>query len=57
MNVISLEFTGTPLDPLVSAPVVVRELDWVEKVWPLDMRFIDVKHTNREEMTFPKVLK
>jgi hypothetical protein len=33
-NVISLEFSGTPLEALVRAPSVVREIDWIDVVWP-----------------------
>lgn len=33
-NVISLEFSNTPLEELVSPPRIVNELDWVEKFWP-----------------------
>ncbi|WFD29077.1 [histone H3]-dimethyl-L-lysine(36) demethylase [Malassezia sp. CBS 17886] len=34
LNVISLEVTGTPMAPLVVAPAMVRESDWVERDWP-----------------------
>jgi hypothetical protein len=34
LNVISLEFSGTPLEPLVRSPRVVRQLDWIDTVWP-----------------------
>lgn len=34
LNVISLEFSGTPLEPLVRAPAVVRQIDWIDTVWP-----------------------
>ena len=34
LNVISLEFSGTPLAALVRAPRVVRQLDWSDIVWP-----------------------
>lgn len=33
-NVISLEISGTKLADMVVPPRLVRELDWVEKVWP-----------------------
>eukprot|EP00794_Sanderia_malayensis_P006232 gene6232-6948_t len=33
-NVISLEFSKTDLAKLVSPPAVVREITWVENVWP-----------------------
>ncbi|CAH1153396.1 unnamed protein product [Phaedon cochleariae] len=35
-NVVSLEFSGTGLAPLVEAPYVARNLDWVNYVWPPD---------------------
>lgn len=34
LNVISLEHSGTALEPLVRAPRVVRQLDWIDNVWP-----------------------
>lgn len=56
-NVISLEFTGTPLDDQVEAPSVVRELDWAQKVWPLDLLYTDIEGCTDDEIMFPKVLK
>ena len=38
LNVISLEITGTPLQAMVEAPLMVRENDWVERDWPLNRR-------------------
>ncbi|GJJ12487.1 hypothetical protein Clacol_006729 [Clathrus columnatus] len=37
-NVISLEFSNTPLVHQVSPPRIVKELDWVEKFWPANKR-------------------
>ncbi|XP_038054514.1 histone lysine demethylase PHF8-like isoform X2 [Patiria miniata] len=34
LNVISLEFSGTKLSNLVHAPTVVREISWVDNIWP-----------------------
>jgi len=34
LNVISLEFSGTPLSRLVRSPSVVRSLDWADIAWP-----------------------
>ncbi|XP_063971927.1 histone lysine demethylase PHF8-like isoform X1 [Diachasmimorpha longicaudata] len=36
-NVISLEFTATPLSQMVEAPYIARKLDWVNSVWPREM--------------------
>ncbi|KNC87550.1 hypothetical protein SARC_00374 [Sphaeroforma arctica JP610] len=33
-NVISLEFSGTPLARKVLSPQIVREIDWIDHVWP-----------------------
>lgn len=33
LNVISLEFSSTPLEKEVKAPTFVREMDWF-KMWP-----------------------
>lgn len=34
LNVISLEFSGTKMADLVQRPTLVRQIDWVETVWP-----------------------
>ncbi|XP_019851976.1 PREDICTED: lysine-specific demethylase 7B-like isoform X1 [Amphimedon queenslandica] len=34
INVISLEFSDTPLTELVEPPAVVREMDWINIHWP-----------------------
>lgn len=36
LNVISLEVSGTPLGDLVERPRFVRDMDWVDMVWPAD---------------------
>lgn len=33
-NVISLEFSNTPLAEQVAPPRIVKDLDWVDKFWP-----------------------
>ncbi|KAF8610108.1 Clavaminate synthase-like protein [Ceratobasidium sp. AG-I] len=33
-NVISLEVTGTPLAEQILPPRIVRDIDWVEQMWP-----------------------
>lgn len=37
-NVLSLEFSLTPLEQRVSAPEVIRSIDWVELYWPKELR-------------------
>ncbi|GAA5935515.1 [Histone H3]-lysine-36 demethylase [Sporobolomyces koalae] len=37
-NVISLEVSQTKLGKMVIAPEIVRKLDWVETVWPNDLK-------------------
>ena len=34
LNVISLEFSYTKLDSMVIAPRIVRQIDWIDNVWP-----------------------
>lgn len=34
LNVISLEFSHTKLDSFVQAPEIVRQIDWVDTIWP-----------------------
>lgn len=38
LNVISLEFSNTKLDPMVIAPQIVRQIDWVDNVWPRHLK-------------------
>jgi hypothetical protein len=38
LNVTSLEITGTDLAQSVRAPGVVRELDWIDTVWPQQLK-------------------
>ncbi|XP_048586432.1 lysine-specific demethylase 7A isoform X2 [Nematostella vectensis] len=37
LNVISLEFSNTPMSSLVHVPAIVKELDWANHVWPTDL--------------------
>jgi len=58
LNVISLEFSRTRLEPLVEAPSVVRQLDWVERVWPRHLKKMQTEATNvMDDMMYPKVQK
>ena len=45
-NVISLEFSNTKLDPQISAPRTVRQIDWIDKVWPRHLKEMQVEATN-----------
>ncbi|CAN0155146.1 unnamed protein product, partial [Discosporangium mesarthrocarpum] len=38
LNMISLEFSDTPLRGLVTSPSTVREVDWIERCWPKDRK-------------------
>lgn len=38
LNVISLEFSLTKLDRQVSAPAVVRQIDWIDNAWPKSLK-------------------
>jgi hypothetical protein len=58
LNVISLEFSHSGLDPLVSSPSVVRQIDWITNVWPEALRQRQVSSTNdMATMNYPKVKK
>lgn len=48
LNVISFEFSDTPLDQLFERPKIVRDLDWIDKYWPRNAEKLD---------EFPKVQK
>lgn len=58
LNVISLEFSHTKLENFVEAPTVVRQLDWVDRVWPRHLKNMQTESTNvMDEMMYPKVQK
>lgn len=58
MNVISLEFSHTKLDNYIQSPQIVRLIDWVDVVWPRQLKDAQVEGTNViDEMMYPKVQK
>lgn len=58
LNGISLEFSKTKLDSQVTAPTVVRKIDWIEKAWPRHLKELQEDSTNKiEDMMYPKVQK
>lgn len=58
LNVISLEFSFTKLEPFVIAPKVVRQIDWTDNVWPRHLKEQQTEGTNDlREMKYPKVQK
>lgn len=58
LNVISLEFSHTKLDNYVQSPAIVREIDWVDVVWPRQLKEAQVEGTNSlDDMMYPKVQK
>uniref|UniRef100_A0A3B5AH14 Lysine-specific demethylase 2B n=1 Tax=Stegastes partitus TaxID=144197 RepID=A0A3B5AH14_9TELE len=55
-NVISLEFSHTKLENLIKRPTVVDQVDWVDNMWPPDLKHSQVEATNViSEMKYPKV--
>ncbi len=58
LNVISLEFSYTKLEPHVIAPKVVRQIDWIDSVWPRHLKEDQTETTNDMRfMKYPKVQK
>ena len=58
LNVISLEFSNTKMDSYVTAPKVVRQVDWVDQVWPKHLKEDQEEATNdMRRMMYPKVQK
>lgn len=58
LNVISLEFSHTKLDNYVQSPLIVRQIDWVDVVWPKQLKEAQVEGTNSiHDMMYPKVQK
>ena len=42
----------------VKAPKVVRQMDWIDKVWPRHLKEMQVEATNSiDDMMYPKVQK
>ena len=33
LNLITLEFSGTALEPMLQTPALVRAIDWIDHVW------------------------
>lgn len=38
LNMISLEFSHTDLSVQVKSPTLVKEVDWIDRCWPLSRR-------------------
>ncbi|XP_015787809.1 lysine-specific demethylase 2A [Tetranychus urticae] len=58
LNVISLEFSHTKLDSMVESPTIVRQVDWVDWVWPRHLKLQQTVSTNSiGDMKYPKVQK
>jgi len=58
LNVISLEFSQTKLEPYVVAPRVVRQVDLIQNAWPRHLQLLQEEGTNdMSKMTYPKVQK
>ncbi|XP_070573152.1 LOW QUALITY PROTEIN: lysine-specific demethylase 2B-like [Ptychodera flava] len=58
LNVISLEFSRTRLEDFVSSPTLVRQVDWVDNVWPRHLKETQTEATNAiADMKYPKVQK
>uniref|UniRef100_A0A8C6T8L5 Lysine-specific demethylase 2B n=1 Tax=Neogobius melanostomus TaxID=47308 RepID=A0A8C6T8L5_9GOBI len=55
-NVISLEFSHTKLEHLIKRPTVIDQVDWVDNMWPPDLKQRQTDGTNViSEMKYPKV--
>ncbi|CAG0913770.1 unnamed protein product [Notodromas monacha] len=58
LNVISLEFSKSELDKDVTAPAIVRQLDWTDRAWPRHLKSLQTEPTNMMgRMMYPKVQK
>ncbi|XP_054166951.1 lysine-specific demethylase 2A-like [Oppia nitens] len=58
LNVISLEFSHTKLETHVDSPAIVKQVDWVDLVWPKHLKQSQTEGTNIiDEMKYPKVQK
>jgi hypothetical protein len=58
LNVISLEFSHTCLADYVEPPFVIKQLDWVNCIWPQYLKSQQIESTNSiGDMKYPKVQK
>jgi len=58
LNVISLEFSHTRLDAHVSAPRVIRQIDFTDNIWPRHLKDQQDDSTNdMSKMFYPKIQK
>jgi len=58
LNVISLEFSHTKLDSHVVAPRVIRQIDFIDNVWPRHFKEVQEEGSNdMAKMFYPKVQK
>ncbi|KPM02554.1 lysine-specific demethylase 2B-like protein [Sarcoptes scabiei] len=58
LNVISLEFSHTKLEAHVDSPKIVKQMDWIDLVWPRHLKRMQKEGTNAlHEMKYPKVQK
>ena len=58
LNGLSLEFSKTKLDQQVTAPTIVRKIDWIEKAWPKHLKELQEDSGNNiSDMMYPKVQK
>ena len=46
LNVITLEFSNSKLDRHVKAPSLVRQIDWIDLVWPAALKRMQNSQTN-----------
>jgi F-box/leucine-rich repeat protein 10/11 len=58
LNVISLEFSHTELANMIEPPLVIKQLDWVNSIWPQYLKLQQTESTNSiGDMKYPKVQK
>ena len=58
LNGISLEYSKTRLDQQVTAPKIVRQIDWIDKAWPRHLKELHEDPSNNiQDMLYPKVQK
>uniref|UniRef100_T1KK51 [histone H3]-dimethyl-L-lysine(36) demethylase n=1 Tax=Tetranychus urticae TaxID=32264 RepID=T1KK51_TETUR len=58
LTVTSLEFSDTKLDSMVESPTIVRQVDWVDWVWPRHLKHQQTVSTNSiGDVKYPKVQK
>ena len=43
LDVTNLEFSSTTLEPQITSPRIVRQIDWIDKAWPRHLKELQLE--------------